>query len=296
MLDEETDSQYLDEKTVYTYINKAGLYMARKTNALTATQSITTVADQSDYTLNADFIKLYLKNKQDLFIKYNDGSSDTFINQGKYEDIVYMNNSDSVTIPERFAITDDRTLDSRVTGTATSAGAKDSGSGEATLTDSAADFSDVSAGDVVHNTTDSSSGFVISKTSSTVLVTALFPDDPSGTAEQDWDSSDAYVIQPQGRYKIVLDPPPSTGGHTVTVEYIQRPAPLYSNFGTFRFPSELNDAVVFYTAWLLKYRDREPNFGDRYFIMADQQLRENKREMDVARNRRGIPVNLKARR
>ena len=295
-LDEETDGSFLDEKTVYDYINEGALEIARKTNALTSTQSITTVADQTGYTINADFLSLYLKDKSgDFFIKYNDGTSNHFIRWGSYEDIILYDDTTSVLIPSNFSITDDPTLDSKVSGTETSGGTKSSSSGEATLTDSAADFSDVSPGDIVHNTTDSSSGVVVSKTSSTVLVTALFPDDPSATTDSDWDASDAYVIQPQGRFRIVLNPPPSTAGHTITFYYVQKPAPVYSNFGTFRYPQHLDLATVKYAAWLFKYKDREPSFADRLYQMADAEMRRGKHGVDKALIRSKVRVNMLAR-
>lgn len=295
-LDEETDSDFLDVKTVYDYLNEGALEVARQSNALTTTQPITIVADQTGYTLNANYLHMYLRDRGgDFFIKYNDGTSNTFIKWKPYEDIILNDDTTSILIPTRFSITDDPTLDNQVTGTETSGGSLDSNSGEATLTDSAADFSDVSAGDIVHNTTDSSSGVVVSKTSSTVLVTALFPDDPSATVEKDWDSSDAYVIQPQGRFRLVLDPPPSTAGHTITFYYVHKPAPVYSAFRTFRYPPQLNLATIKYATWLLKYRDREPDFGDKLFVMADNEMRRNKAGMDKSLNKTRIRVNMKVR-
>ncbi len=297
LLDEESSSAFLDERTTYDFINEGALEVTRNTNALTAEQSITTVADQVGYSLNANFLKMYLKdNNDDFFIHYSDGTTTFTLKIATYEDIIFQDNTDSVDVPTRFAITDDPTLDTQVTGTATSAGAVSATTREATLTDTAGDFSDVSAGDIVHNTTDSSSGIVLSKTSSTILVTAMFPDDPSATTDQDWDSSDAYVIQPQGRLRIVLDPPPTTASETVTVYYVTKPAPVYANFRTFRFPQHLNLATVKYAAWLYKYRDREPNFGDKLFTMADNEMRRGKSGMDRALNRTRIKVNMMARR
>ncbi len=297
LLDEESDSNFLDEKTVYDSINEAALMIVRNTNAITNSQTITTVADQSDYTLNADFLKLYLKGVNGkLFIKYTDSSSNSsFISIGSYEAIAYRSSSSSVAVPDVFAISDDRTLDSQITGTASASDAIDASSREATLTDTGEPFGDVSAGDVVHNTTDSSSGVVLEKTDSNNLITAMFPDDPSATTEQDWDISDSYVIQPQGRLKIVLDPPPSSSGDTITVEYIQKPAPVYAHFRTFRFQPHLNNATIKYAAWLLKYVDREPNFGDKWYVLADNEMRRGKHGIDNAFNRKGIPVNMLAR-
>jgi hypothetical protein len=297
LLDEETGSAFLDEKTTYDFLNEGALEVARNTNTLTAEQSITTVADQVGYSLNANFLKMYLKdNGGDFFIHYSDGTTTFAFKFATYEDIIFQDDTTSVSIPSRFTITDDPTLDTQITGTTTSAGSLSSTTKEATLTDTAADFSDVSAGDIVHNTTDSASGIMLSKTSSTVLVTAMFPDDPSASVDQDWDSSDAYVIQPQGRLRIVLDPPPSTAGHTVTVYYVTKPLPVYANFRTFRFPQHLNLATVKYAAWLYKYKDREPNFGDKLFTMADNEMRRGKSGMDKAFNRTKIRVNMMARR
>lgn len=297
LLDEEYDSDFLDEKTVYDFANEAALICTRYTNAVTSSQAITTVADQSDYTLNADFLKLYLRGKNgEYFIRYNDGSSTTFLPMSRYADKVYNNSSSSVTIPSEFSITDDRTLDSRITGTASATDALDTSSRESTLTDTGSPFSDVSAGDIVHNTTDASSGIVLEKTDDNNLVTALFPDNPTASVGQDWTSGDAYVIQPQGRYKIVLDPAPSTAGHTVTVDYVAKPEPVYANFRSFRFPQQLNLAVVKYAAWLFKYKDREPDFGDRWYVAADNEMRRGKRGIDNAINRNSIPVRMMARR
>ena len=262
-MDEESDSGWLDTRTSYDYLYEAALEFTDRTGCLKSSQAITTVADQTDYNLNPDFLRLYAKNDDDeLIIKYNDGSDDSFLTFEAYEDIFYGNNTTSVTIPSNFTIID-TDLPSQVTGTATSDGAATRG--HCILVDTAGDFSDVEAGDDVHNTTDDSSGVVISKTDSTHLVTVLF-----GGTGNDWTSSDSYVIQPGARYKLVLDPPPSTDGHTITVPYVQKPAPVYSDYDIYRFPSQYTPALVKYAFWLYKYRNREPNLADnlyKYWLM-----------------------------
>lgn len=258
LLDEESDSGWLDERTSYDYLYEAALELVDRTGCLKSSQTITTVADQQEYDLNPDFLRLYAKNDDNnLVIKYNDGSNDTFLELESYEDLFYNNETTSVNIPSNFALLDGD-LPSRVTGTATATGA--SSGGQCTLTDSAGDFSDVEAGAVVHNTTDGSSGVVLSKTDSTHLVTALF-----GGTNNDWSSSDAYVIQPNARYKLLLDPPPSDSGDTITVPYIQKPAPVYSDYGVYRFPDQYVPALIKYAYWLYKYRNREPNYGDAMY-------------------------------
>lgn len=289
LINEGSSSGFLDNKTTYDLINEAACELVNRSGCLTNTQTITTVANQSNYSLNPDFLRLYLETKQNSkYIKYNDGDSDYFITDTTYENITYQNATDSVTIPDNFTIIDNPTLPSRVTGTCTTGGTISGG--ESTLTDASGNFANVTAGDIIHNTTDVSDGIVLSKTSNTVIVTALF----NGT-DNDWDVSDAYVIQPQGRMQLVLNPPPDTSGHTITVYYVQRPAPVYSDYGVFRFSQQYTNTLIKYAAFLYKYRDREPNFGDKFYIAFDSDIRKNAKDFNMAVNRRGFSVNLKKR-
>jgi hypothetical protein len=289
LLNESADSGFMDDKTSYDNLNEAAYEFNRRAKVLKSTQSITTVADQSTYDLNTDFMELYLKDyEKNLFIKINDGSNDHFIFWRNYEDIIYSNNTTSETIPGFFSIINDSALDTRLSSTTTSAGAATGG--ECTLTDTAADFSLVSAGDTVHNTTDGSMGVVLSKTSTTALKTALF----NGT-NNDWTSSDSYVIQPQGKLQLVLDAPPANSGYTITVHYVQRPAPVYSDYGAFRIQRQYMDALVKYAYWLYKYRDSEPNFGDGMYAYFDRQIRAAQGSTNSTHNRSSVSVNLKGR-
>ncbi len=289
LLNEDSSSAFLDRRSSFQFLWEAATKFSQRTNALTNTQSITTVADQTDYTLNANFLKLRLKDDRNrYYVKYNDGSNKSFIYEKSFSDIVLANNTTSVTHPGEFAIEPDSTLDSQISSTTTSVGA--ASLGLVILTDTTADFSDVSAGDNVHNTTDGSDGTVISKTSSTVLVTVLF-----GGTDNDYTSGDSYVIQPQGRMKIVLDPPPDTAGHTMTVYYNERPDPVFHDYGVYRFPDQYVEGIVFYALWKYKYRDSEPNFGDAYFQFFETAVKEANAQMGDAMRRRKIPVNFKAR-
>jgi len=292
LLNEDANSAFLDDRTSYEFINSAAIEFVERTKCLKATQTITTVADQRGYTLNADFITLYLRDKaNNLYLKYNDGSSSysDFIYWKDYADLILEDNIASVSKPSHFTIIDDSALDSQVTGTCTSAGALSGG--QATLTDSAADFSDVSAGDIIHNTTDGSDGVVLSKTSSTVLVTALF-----GGTENDWDSSDAYIIQPQGRLQLQFDPPPSTASHSLTVYYIQRPQPVFSDYGVFRFQPQHMEAIIKYAAFNYKYRDQDPQFGDAYYQHWEREIRKSADTLNSSFSRNKLKVNMKVRR
>jgi hypothetical protein len=286
LLNEDTDSGWMDTQTSYDFLYEAAKELVDRTGCLRSTQSITTVADDDEYNLNPDFMRLYLRNSAgNYYIKLNDGSNNHFPTWKDYEDIVYDDNTTSVTIPSFFSIID-TAKSTQVTGTATSTSA--ASAGQCTLTDTAADFSDVNAGAIIHNTTDGSDGVVLSKTSSTVLVVALF----GGTAN-DWTSSDAYVIQPQSRYQIYLTPPPSTAGYTITVYYIQQPAPVYSDYGIYRFSDQYKEAMVKYAFWLYKYRDKEPDMADSMYKFWDVEMGRKAYNTNRAQRPGGFKVNLK---
>jgi hypothetical protein len=281
-----TTSGFIDLRTSYDNIYEAVLEFSRRTRALTASQTITTVANQTNYDLNADFLELYLRDSQNQYIvKYNDGTNDYFLTFRDYEAVSYANQTDSVTLPTNFSIIDKQSLTDRITGTVTSAGAL--AIGECSCIDSSAPFANVKVGDDIHNTTDGSDGVVIAVTSTSSLVTALF-----GGTDNDWDSSDAYVIVPQGRMQLVLNPPPSTSGHTVTIKYVQKPDPVYSPYRTYRFDRQFESAIIKYAAWLYKYRDGEPNFGDAFYKYWDMNVRRAAKTEQKSLNKPTMRVNM----
>lgn len=289
-LNEDSNSRFLDDYLSYSLLYKAAQKIAMKTGALTAQQTITTVAETAGYNLSPAFLRMYLKDSSnEHFIKLNDGTNDHFISMGNMEQIIYSNQTQSVAIPNYFYIQDTAAID-RITGTATSAGA--SSLGECILTDSAADFSNVYPGDDVHNTTDAAIGIVLKKTSSTVLITALF----DGT-DNDWDSGDAYVIQPQGRYKLMFSPPPSTSGYTATVDFVERPDPVFAPYRSYRFSDQgsISTAMVAYAAWLYKYRDREPNFGDGFYRIYADAVHDSGKSINAGMRRPIMSVSMKRR-
>src|SRR3989304_736964 len=291
LLNEDSDSAFLDNRTSYTFLWEAAKEFVAKTNCLRAEQSITTVADQDTYTLNADFMKLYLRDRDGLFfIKYNDGSNNHFLLYKSYEEMVYEDYTTSVARPTFFTILDQSSLASRVSGTAVAAGA--AAGGQCTLSDtsSSTKFANVSAGDIVHNTTDGCDGVVLSKTSNTALVTALF-----GGAGNDWAQNDAYWIQPQGRMQLKIYPPPLTAGHTITIAYVQIPAPVFSEYGIYRFQQGSMDALLKLAAWLYKFRDRELDYGDKWFQYAERQIRRLNSTLRDSINHRDFRVSFKGR-
>jgi len=265
-LQESSNSGFLDDMTSYDYLYEAAKEYARRTKALTASTTITTVGSQANYDLPADYLCLYVTNTLNQYIlKLTDASSNNYwMNWVPYERIIMNSSPDDVLIPPSFSIMDDQTAETNITGTTTSTTA--SSGGLSTL--NGAGFSNVSAGDEVYNTTDGADGRVSSVTSATAIVTAMF----NGTNNY-WTSADAYVVVPQAKKQVVLDPAPSTAGYTITVPYIQKPHPVYSPYEAYRFDSNAEMALVYYAAWLYKYRDREPNFGDAMYKHWDMMCR-----------------------
>lgn len=287
ILNEDASSAFLDDRTSYKFLYDAAITLASMTGVLTGTQTITTVANQANYQLNPDFLRISLVDTGGKpMIKYTDSSNgvDWLSHTTRSEQI--RANSTTSSRPSTFAV-QSATLNTRLTGSATSSGA--ASNGEATLTNTGANFTTVAPGDVVHNTTDGADGFVLSKTSNTVLSTALF-----GGSGNDWQTNDSYVIQPQGRFELYLDATPDTSGETITVPYVKRPDPVFSHFGAYPFPAQFSQALICYSAWLYKYRDREPNYGDAFYKFWDLKMRESSAQSNSGLNRK-LSVSLKGR-
>ena len=285
LLNEDSDSGWLDEQTSYDFLYDAAVDFVDRTGCVHDSQGITLVPNQEMYDLNPDFLRLFLKNSSNnYYINLYDGSNWHNILWADAEDILYNYNTSTAAIPGKFSIVDSE-LPDQITGTATAAGA-DSG-GQQTLTDAAADFTNVEAGAIVHNTTDGSDGVVLSKTSTTVLVTALF-----GGTDNDYTVGDAYVIQPQARYQLGLSPLPSTA-YVLAVTYVKRPAPVYSEYGVYEFINP--NVLVKYAFWLYKYRDKEPNFGDSMYRFWEMEVSKKAYSINRGQRPNRIKINMKAR-
>ena len=293
-LHERSDSDWLNDQISYTYLYEAAAELNSRIASITSTQSITTIAETSEYRLNPDFMGLYLRDGENRFyVKLNDGTNDFFITHKSYEDVIYDNLTTSQTIPDWFTIKAATTQLSNVTGTASADGTVSSG--EATLTDtsSSTKFSNISAGDWVHNTTSGYHGIVLEKTSGTVLATAIF--DSVGTASS-WTASDSYVVVPQPRYSIVFEPPTSTAAYTVTVFYLKKPDPVFAPYRSYKFPVETKRELVQYAAGRYKYRDRDLQTGNAMFQFSDRSAMVTSGIVKVSTNRGGFKMNLKGKR
>lgn len=293
---ESDNSMLINEYLSYRYINESANNYVMKTNSVRSTQSITTVADQVEYTLSPDHLNIYVQEDGKRYIKYNNGSTNFFPEFEDYEEIVHRSSSSSTAIPSQFSVIDHPTIGSIITGTTTSAGA--ASNGESTLTDSGGGFSgNVSIGDMVHNETDVDSnsngsyGVVIEVTSDTTLLVALF-----GGANADWTSGDSYVVVPQGRLQLILDPPPTTAGDIITVYYNARPTPVFAPFRTFRIQSQfipeiLRDAKALYE---LRAGDYQKGTADKQFAQVGT-LNANINYSKTF-GRKGYSVNIRRRR
>ena len=263
------------KKNGFDYIYEAAKDFAKETGVCVGTQTITTVATQAAYALNPDFLEVLTRDKDNEgLIKFATSATavSDWLSRESYSDFLQNDNADGY--PESFAIATG-SIPTRMTGTATAIGTH--AGGESTLTNSSGAFLTLYPGDSVINTTASLSGVVIAlPTIATAVKTAMFDLSSRGGAYASWASSDAYVIQPQPRYSLYLDPPPDTSGYIITVTYVAKPMPVYSDYGTYSFATGYEESLIKYAAWLYKYRDSKQNQGDPLYVMYEKQMRKAK--------------------
>ncbi len=293
-LNESTPSgTWVDKKTSFDYLYEAVKDFCKETKALHSSQTITTLASTTSYDLNPDFLEIYSTKgfrDEDKVIKLYDGTNYYWPTWKPYAETFYHNDSTDVAIPTNFSIIDS-TPETRLTGTA-GASSTNSG-GESTLTIS--DTSSCYAGDMVMNTTNSYLGIVLNVASSTTLTTAMFDVSDRSSSYANWTSGDGYLIQPRSRFKLVLDPPPSTTGYTITIPYLQLPPPVYSDYGSYSFAVGCEEALIAYATWKYKYRDTSRgNKEDNLFKVYDAMVRKAKNNFNVMTGRRSIQVSWKA--
>jgi hypothetical protein len=246
----------MNDRTSYDYLYAAVNDFNFRTHYIGGTQTISISALTSAYNLSPDFVSLALMDRDNRpYIKWTYGGNDTFIFPRDYANFVEENSATKSNIADGFSITN-AAQPANITGTATSNGV--AVNGECLLLDTTADFSAAAVGDYVHNTTDGSSGIVVAKPA-VGLTCALF----EGLLNQ-WTSADAYIVVPQTRYSIIFTPIPLASA-TATVYYIKAPAPVYSPYRAYALPFQYDMPIVEYAAFLYKYRDREPDYGDALY-------------------------------
>jgi len=299
---EDINATWMNDKTSYYFLWEGAKRYVAKTNCLTSYQDITTIADTDNYALDAKYMKMYLTDSSNrYYVRYLEATSGdyTFLTWKDYEDVIRANKIptvDSVEVPTHFSIRDKQSLYAQITGTVTTAGT--ASGGECTLTDATVagpalftttDY--VSAGDTIHNTTDDSHGIVLSVTGATTLTCALF-----GGTDNDWSVSDNYVIQPQGRSELILYPIPDDASDTVRVWYVERPEPVFSDYGMYRLPQQGIEAIIDYAAGKYKYRDQDIQEAREFLMNWDIKVKEDHTNARPMLKKRGFTVNLRKRR
>ena len=268
-----------DFRYFFDCLNQAACDFVRETAALTNVVDITIAAEQAVYDLPHDFLALYAKDKRRrLVAKYETEDTVYWPVCSTYEKIFRANKTDAQDVPARFAILDADVQSDPVTGTATGDGT--AASGLARLTDASADFvsASVAPGDLIANDTDGSDGVVIAVNSASALDAALF-----GGTRNDWATGDAYTLSPLPRARIVLDGPPSTDGHTLTLPYLAKPAPIYHDLGMWRFDPASCRAIAFEGAYIYKNDyDLDTDADAHLHLFYLNEVRRKK--VDMARN------------
>lgn len=363
--DQHPSGYWMDKKVSFDFLYEAAKDMQKELGTLHSSQTITMVPAQTNYALHPSYMGISLVDeKGDKLVKYYDGVANTsWLNWKEYSAVLLDNQTTSTRTPTSFSIID-RALDSQITSTVTSTTTHSGG--EVNLVNSAAGttFADVCPGDAVYNVTQSLIGIVLSKTNATTLKTVMFDVSAVNSAYGGWTSGDTYIIQPQPRYDLVVDPPPTgvelltldvapstswsagatitgatstetctviscvtsktyivenrsgtftlgevlsdgtyaadqgtsyptfTGQQTITVNYLQKPTPVYSDYGSYRFAAGYEEALLKYAAWLYKYRDANPNFSDVFYKVYDMQLRKAKNVERKATGSVGYRINF----
>jgi len=294
-LQEQELGTWMDDKSSYDYLWRGAIEFVGRTKILTTTQTITTVAGQRAYKLNADYLQPQLfDDTNQPFVKYYNGSNYTFVRFREYDPMIIGNQTTSVSIPNTWSITDypmENSITSSITFTSTGTLVWDESILFRTQSEG---ISGISAGDSVLNATDESQGIVteVNPTLNTVVGKYLVYTKMFGGSDNTWEVGDDYKIIPQGKMQIVFDPPPSTSGHTVTVYYVQRPAPVFSGYRSYRIPINFKQALIYYAAYLYKARDREPQFGALELQMFEAEVKKACVQFGRTLNRKGFKVNF----
>ena len=115
-------------------------------------------------------------------------------------------------------------------------------------------------------------------------------------ADADWTSGDSYVIVPQGRLQLRLDPPPTTSNHTITVYYSARPIPVFSPFRTFRIQSQFISDILRDAKSLYEFRGGDYQTGGADKSLAQTNTHSANVNYTQTFKRKGFNVNMRRRR
>lgn len=279
ILNEEGCSPILDTFFSFEVLDKAASDYLRETKGIARTETLTTLLDTQEYSLPPDFLGLRIRDNQHRNVmRYYDNVNALYHwPYLKSYDYLYLANRANITgsqnTPDYFAITD-TDIEVQITGNAASGSGTLVG-GECTLKGATAAFSDVHARDRVHDTTESYYGIVLEVEASNSLKVALFNDgEPVATA-----SGNAFLIQPAAHAKIVLSDPSEVEGHTMDILYYGMQNPVYSDYRIWSFPPTACAGICKKAAFEYKYKDRQPDFGDRLYVDYLREVSQRKRDI-----------------
>lgn len=247
--DRNAAAELYHRRRIFECLDHACAIFCRSVRNYKASATLTTVHAQQDYALPADFIDLYMKRGGGYFVRYYDGTDYSWPRVVPWEELFQANLTDEESVPSRVSIREAESAAVAITGTATATAAKGS-DGLATLTDSTKAFlttNRVWPRDKIHNTTDGSSGVVVSVPTATTLRVALFEG-----GNDDWTSGDAYTIVPAAEKQLSLEAAAETAGHLILVPYIAMPEPVYSDYGAWRLPERSCRGIAAGAAALLQ--------------------------------------------
>jgi hypothetical protein len=279
----EFSGTWINLKTSFDYLYEAAKDFSKETRCCHGSQTITTVASQSAYNLNSDFLEVMTSDDHGYpQVAYSDGTDTRWLSWESASDQIQSDASAGET--SSFAIMD-ASIGTRISGTASVTHAH---AGGESLLESATSLTSVAIGDTVINTTNSYYGIVIASGPTT----AMFNLSTKAGAYAGWTNGDAFIIQPAPRYKLLLDPAPDTSGETVTVTYYAKPQPVYSDYGIYPFATGYEEAIIKYAAWLYKNRDSKQSEGDPLYMAYERAMRKAKNVNRKAVGSIGFRVNF----
>jgi hypothetical protein len=294
LLLESDSSTFINDKVTYDFLYEAALHLNGELQWVTDTYNTTTVANQKDYILPVDFQELYAVDDMNRKYIYMNTGTDTVNQMVMYRDDDKMIHdvlpNQTKTYADFFNIRPDTTILQAFYYGSTATATHTAWQNTSVLEDSSGYLANAQVGDTIHNTTRDTDGYVIFVTDSTHIVTALF-----GTGNTYWTSGDAYILKPQHRLTLHLEPYPTTSGVQIYVPYVKAPYPVYCPVHSYPFPETFRFALVKYAAWLYKYLDREPNYGDMWYKYFDENIRKFKRINNRVKERSSFRVNFNKR-
>ena len=277
-------------KISFDYLYEAAKDFSKETSSCHNTQTITTIANQAAYNLNPDFLEiLSTDNHGKGIVAYSlglgQGSYTNWLSWESYSNYL-QNNDNQPGYPSFFAISD-VSIPTRITGTAIENSSERGG--ESNLYTVLENIPVVFPGDSIINITQNYYGVILQP--GLPIITAMFDLSMRGGEYASWNDGDEFLIQPQPRYQIFLDPAPNETGQIITVSYLAKPAPVYSDYGTYPFATGYEEAIIKYAAWLYKYRDSKPGLGDPLYVAYERAMRKGKNVNRKAEGVIGFRVN-----